>query len=120
MTGTQRFRFSGLNAFSFNMWLPVWLRGQAVVKTQSPCDCFCSASAQRPEFGIRLRLISRQRRFTCFTHSPEVLLFHFTSAADCSATFAPSLYANLSLIGRHQVNATADQNTQVRRDLGDH
>ena len=68
---------------------------------------------------IRLCLVSAVKGFTSSKHSLETLRFHFISAADCSVTFAPSLYANLSHC-RPPGNAATEQNTQVRRDRGDY
>lgn len=139
VTGTQRFWFSVLSVFSFNIWLLVWPRGLAVALSSSlpdkPHPCPKGRVHRDPEpVLLFLQCLSTQTEFldqalsyfsgegggfTSFTHSLEALRFHFTSAADCSLTFAASLYANLSHC-KTPGNATTEQNTQVRRELGDH
>lgn len=89
------------------------------VETQSAVLQSLSTLRSTLNAWIRLCLVSAVKGFTSSKHSLETLRFHFISAADCSVTFAPSLYANLSHC-RPPGNAATEQNTQVRRDRGDY
>lgn len=133
VTGTQRFWFSVLSVFSFNIGLLVWPRGLAVALSSwlpdEPHPCPKGRVHGDPEpVLLFLQCLSTQTEFldqalSYFSgEGGGDLLASRTPWRLCgfiSPPLAPSLYANLSHC-KTPGNATTEQNTQVRRDLGDH